>query len=131
MKPRRGILVALDSVGIDPRGHDHAGSVYRESAFLFPGGRHGEILELPRAPIEGALVETDVAGESTGGAIECAITYTSIFTGRRFSPSSMVIQTPGSRRALRSRDLPSSAALTTTSINKKPRRFGFTTTRSG
>ncbi len=78
---RHGILIALDSVGIDPRGHDHADSVYRDSAFLFPRGRSGALLELPDAPIEGALVETDVAG-ADAGAIECAITYTSIFTGR-------------------------------------------------
>jgi hypothetical protein len=82
MKPRRGILVALDSVGIDPRGHDHADSVYRDSAFLFPRGRRGSVLDLPDAPIEGALVETDVVGASDRGAIECAITYTSIFTGK-------------------------------------------------
>jgi hypothetical protein len=79
---RRRILVALDSVGIDPRGHDHPDSVYRDSAFLFPRGSRGELLALPASLLEGALVETDVTGGSNGGAIECAITYTSIFTGR-------------------------------------------------
>jgi hypothetical protein len=78
---RHAILVALDSVGIDPRGHDHADSVYRESSFLFPRGRRGPLIDVD-APLEGALVETDVTSGHTSGAIECAITYCSIFTGR-------------------------------------------------
>ena len=82
MEPRHAILVALDSVGIDPRGHDHPESVYRESRFQFPRGQRSSALALPDAPVEGALVETDVTGEDQRGAIECAITYTSIFTGR-------------------------------------------------
>src|SRR5579871_987973 len=82
MKPRRGILIALDSVGIDPRGHDHPDSVYRDSSFLFPRDRRGELVQLDSPQLEGALVETDVTGGSDRGAIECAITYASIFTGR-------------------------------------------------
>ena len=79
---RRIILIALDSVGIDPLGHDRPDSVYAGSRFLFPAGCCGELLALPDAPITGALVETDVVGANASGAIECAITYTSIFSGR-------------------------------------------------
>lgn len=82
MTQRHTILIALDSVGLDPRGHDHPDSVYRDSRFLFPKGAKGDLLALPNAPVEGALVATDVTGPNTTGAIECAITYTSIFTGR-------------------------------------------------
>lgn len=73
------VLVALDSVGIDPLGHDRPDSVYAESALLFPRGRSGPVVALPG--IEGALVETDVTGGRTSGSIECAITYTTLFTG--------------------------------------------------
>jgi hypothetical protein len=75
------LLVALDSVGIDPLGHDRAASVYAGSTFLFPRGRAGALLDLPDAPVEGALVETDVTGGERRGSIECAITYTTLFTG--------------------------------------------------
>jgi hypothetical protein len=34
------ILVALDSVGIDPLGHDRPESVYAKSRFLFPTRRN-------------------------------------------------------------------------------------------
>lgn len=81
MGSRPGILIALDSVGIDPLGHDRPGSVYAESAFLFPRGERGDLLALSEAPWEGALVETDVTGGIEAGAIECAITYASIFSG--------------------------------------------------
>jgi hypothetical protein len=76
----RIILIALDSVGIDPLGHDREGSVYSQSRFLFPRGQGPG--PLPDAPVPGALVETVVAPEEGPGAIECAITYTSIFSGR-------------------------------------------------
>jgi hypothetical protein len=76
------ILLALDSVGIDPAGHDRPESVYGQSRFLFPAGRKGGLLPLPGAPVPGALVETDVIGTQDRGAIECAITYTSIFCGQ-------------------------------------------------
>jgi hypothetical protein len=78
----RIILIALDSVGIDPLGHDRPESVYSQSRFLFPAGRRGEVLSLPEAPVPGLLVETAVAGDDHRGAIECAITYTSIFSGQ-------------------------------------------------
>jgi hypothetical protein len=78
----RVVLIALDSVGIDPLGHDRPESVYAGSRFLFPAGRRGDLLELPDAPVPGALVETDVVGDRDRGAIECAITYTSIFSGQ-------------------------------------------------
>jgi hypothetical protein len=76
------ILIALDSVGIDPLGHDRSESVYGQSRFLFPRGSSGEVISLPAAPRPGILVETEVTGESEHGAIECAITYTSIFSGQ-------------------------------------------------
>ena len=78
----RVILIALDSVGIDPLGHGRPESVYGQSRFLFPAGRQGGLLPVPDAPVPGALVETDVVGDSPAGAIECAITYTSIFSGQ-------------------------------------------------
>ncbi|HEY8505858.1 MAG TPA: hypothetical protein VIL46_14835 [Gemmataceae bacterium] len=77
----RVILIALDSVGIDPLGHGRPESVYAGSRFLFPAGRGGELIPLPDAPVPGALAETDVAG-GAAGAIECAITYASIFSGQ-------------------------------------------------
>jgi hypothetical protein len=78
----RVLLIALDSVGIDPLGHDRPESVYGQSRFLFPRGLGGPLLPLPDAPVPGALVETDVVGDNERGAIECAITYTSIFSGQ-------------------------------------------------
>src|SRR5437762_593216 len=80
--PRHAILIALDSVGIDPLGHDRPESVYAHSRFLFPRGRGGDPLPISDAPMPGALVETDVIGGHERGAIECAITYASIFSGR-------------------------------------------------
>jgi hypothetical protein len=79
---RNSILIALDSVGIDPLGHDRPESVYGGSRFLFPRGTRGDVLALRDAPIPGILVETDVTGGAEQGAIECAITYTSIFSGQ-------------------------------------------------
>ncbi len=79
---RRTVLIALDSVGIDPLGHNRPESVYAGSRFLFPSGREGDLLSLPDAPVPGALVETSVVGGDPRGAIECAITYTSIFSGQ-------------------------------------------------
>jgi hypothetical protein len=73
------VLIALDSVGIDPLGHERPESIYADSAFLFPRGRADG--PLPDAPVEGALVETDVTGGEDRGSIECAITYTTLFTG--------------------------------------------------
>ncbi len=78
---RNQILIALESVGIDPLGHDRPESVYGGSRLLFPHGARGEVLDLCDAPIRGILVETDVIGGAEQGAIECAITYTSIFSG--------------------------------------------------
>src|SRR5262245_47138615 len=78
---RQFILLALDSVGIDPLGHERPESVYAKSRFLFPR-QAGDVLALPDAPVPGALVETDVIGQHERGAIECAITYTSIFSGQ-------------------------------------------------
>jgi hypothetical protein len=80
--PCNQILIALDSVGIDPLGHDRPESVYGASRFLFPGAAHGDVVALPDAPVPGILVETDVTGGAEQGAIECAITYTSIFSGQ-------------------------------------------------
>jgi len=79
---RRLLLIALDSVGIDPLGHDRPESVYAQSRFLFPQGQSGALLSVTDGPIRGALVETDVVGNHATGAIECAITYTSIFSGK-------------------------------------------------
>src|SRR6266571_2798655 len=83
----RILLIALDSVGIDPLGHDRPESVYAGSRFLFPARREckqqaGEPLPLVNAPLPGALIETVVAHDDAPGAIECAITYTSIFSGQ-------------------------------------------------
>ncbi|HJZ53817.1 MAG TPA: hypothetical protein VKE74_02605 [Gemmataceae bacterium] len=78
----RVILIALDSVGIDPLGHDRPDSVYAQSRFLFPRCTGPDPLPLPDAPTPGALVETVVAQRDQPGAIECAITYTSIFSGQ-------------------------------------------------
>src|SRR5262245_3173359 len=69
--PRRIILLALDSVGIDPLGHQRPESVYARSRFLFPTDRSGDVLPILRAPVRGALVETDVVGGHERGAIEC------------------------------------------------------------
>jgi hypothetical protein len=77
----RIILIALDSLGIDPFGHNRPDSVYSGSRFLFPGGQSSCPLRIESTPIHGALVETTVAPDCSG-AIECAITYTSIFSGR-------------------------------------------------
>jgi hypothetical protein len=76
------ILIALDSVGIDPLGHNRPDSVYGQSRFLFPRRQGSNPLLLPDSPIPGALVETLVAPIDDPGAIECAITYTSIFSGQ-------------------------------------------------
>src|SRR5437763_1175563 len=78
----RVLLIALDSVGIDPQGHNRAESVYAQSRFLFPAGREGSLIPVTDSLVPGALVETDVVGAHPRGAIECAITYTSIFSGQ-------------------------------------------------
>jgi hypothetical protein len=78
----RVLLIALDSVGIDPMGHNRPDSIYAQSRFLFPRQTGPGPLPLPDAPAPGALVETVVADPDQPGAIECAITYTSIFSGR-------------------------------------------------
>lgn len=78
----RVILIALDSVGIDPLGHGRPESVYAGSRFLFPKAGKGDLLTLSDSPIPGALVETQGIGDNPTGAIECAITYTSIFSGQ-------------------------------------------------
>ncbi len=80
------ILVALDSVGIDPLGHNRPESVYADSVFLFPPDRTGPALEIVRESPDdtlrrGILVEADVTGGREHGGMECALTYTSIFTG--------------------------------------------------
>ncbi len=82
----RGVLIALDSVGVDPLGHDRPGSVYRDSQFLFPSGRPDTVVPVVRqrpdgSECRGLLVQTDVTGGRERGSIECALTYTSIFTG--------------------------------------------------
>lgn len=87
MSKRHCVLVALDSIGIDPLGVDRQGSVYRDSRFLFPRVSVPVEPDLPVQPVQhrsrrGVLVQTDVTGGLETGAIECAITYTSIFTGR-------------------------------------------------
>lgn len=78
---RHGILIAVDSVGIDPLGHDRPESVYAESEFLFPHGRSGATIDIESGPVAGVLVETDVTAGEARGSIECALTYTSHFTG--------------------------------------------------
>lgn len=82
MIPSRAILLAIDSIGIDPLGHDRQGSVYSDSEFLFPRGASGYPLLIPDAPIPGALVETDVTAGLERGGMECALTYASIFSGQ-------------------------------------------------
>jgi hypothetical protein len=79
---RHIILLALDSVGIDPLGHRRPESVYAASRFLFPREGGDDVLPVTAAPVLGALVATDVIGAQERGAIECAITYTSIFSGQ-------------------------------------------------
>src|SRR5262245_45379725 len=74
------ILIALDSVGIDPLGPDRPDSAYSQSRFLFPRRKKSDPQSLPEAPAPGALVETIVAEPDQPGAIECAITYTSDFS---------------------------------------------------
>jgi hypothetical protein len=86
MSQSRVILIALDSVGIDPLGHNREESVYSGSEFLFPRGAAGDVLPVVRRCPDGTcrhgvLVETDVTGGAERGAIECAISYASIFTG--------------------------------------------------
>lgn len=86
MAEQRTLLIALDSVGIDPLGHNRSESIYTDSEFLFPPGTSGDALPVSRQCADGArrdgvLVETDVTGGEERGSIECAITYTSIFTG--------------------------------------------------
>jgi hypothetical protein len=78
----RVLLIALDSVGIDPLGPGRPESIYAHSRFLFPRATGPGPLPLPDAPVPGALVETVVADPDEPGAIECAITYTSIFSGQ-------------------------------------------------
>lgn len=78
----RVLLIALDSVGIDPLGHNRPDSVYAASRFLFPMGQGPGPVPLVRSPVPGALIETVVAEDDRAGAIECAITYTSIFSGQ-------------------------------------------------
>jgi hypothetical protein len=78
----RVLLIALDSVGIDPLGHERPESVYARSRFLFSSGSGPGPIPLLSAPIPGALIETVVARGDSPGAIECAITYTSIFSGQ-------------------------------------------------
>jgi hypothetical protein len=78
----RVILIALDSVGIEPHGHSRPDSVYAQSRFLFPRGHGGQPLELTASPIPGILVEAAVVHGADTGAFECAITYTSIFSGQ-------------------------------------------------
>jgi hypothetical protein len=79
------ILIALDSVGVDPLGHNRPDSVYSDSRFLFPKGATGAVLPLKDSLRPGLLVETDVTDGAEQGAIECAITYTSIFSGHSAS----------------------------------------------
>lgn len=76
------LLIAVDSVGIDPLGHDRPDSIYSESRYLFPTGKTGGVLPVACGDWTGNLVETEVAAPDSPGAIECAITYTSIFSGR-------------------------------------------------
>jgi hypothetical protein len=85
-RPHSVLLIALDSVGIDPLGHDRPDSIFSDSEFLFPRGQSGSKLHVSRCSPSGkthhgVLVETDVTGGRESGAIECAITYTSLFSG--------------------------------------------------
>jgi hypothetical protein len=98
--PHNGIMIALDSVGIDPLGHDRPESVYSASECLFPRGARGELLSLPHSPVEGALVETDVTEGQNTGAIECAITYTAHFTGQSAVARHGLLQGLGLRERL-------------------------------
>jgi Metalloenzyme superfamily len=76
------ILIAVDSVGIDPKGHNRPDSVYAQSRFLFPREAPSPVMCLKACGHRGILVETDVTRGSSTGAIECALTYTSIFSGQ-------------------------------------------------
>src|SRR6187431_721022 len=76
------LLIAVDSVGIDPLGHSRPDSIYSGSRFLFPVDRKGPVIPIDFGEWHGVLVETEVAEPDSPGAIECAITYTSIFSGR-------------------------------------------------
>ncbi len=76
------LLIAVDSVGIDPFGHSRPDSIYSGSRFLFPSERSGCVLPVTCGDWNGYLIETEVAPPDSPGAIECAITYTSIFSGR-------------------------------------------------
>lgn len=78
---RKGLLIALDSIGIDPLGVNRSESVYSRSQFLFPRNQTGPVQLLDGPPCAGLLVETDVTNGLEIGGIECALTYTSIFTG--------------------------------------------------
>src|SRR5436190_20383723 len=69
----RVLLIALDSVGIDPLGHDRPESVYSHSRFLFSRKAAGDPVPLPDAPVPAVLIETNVAGPDDRGAIECAV----------------------------------------------------------
>src|SRR5260370_15763519 len=80
----RVILIALDSVGIDPLGHNRPDSVYAQSRFLFPRRLGHDPCSLPDSPIPGALAETVVAGTDGRGAIEGGITYNSIFSRQSY-----------------------------------------------
>ncbi len=79
---RKSLLIALDSVGIDPLGVSRPESVYFASQFLFPKDTEGPVQTLPAAPIPGLLTYTDVTDGQEVGGIECALTYTSIFSGK-------------------------------------------------
>jgi Metalloenzyme superfamily len=94
------ILVALDSIGIDPLGHNRPESVYAYSRFLFPRECSGDPLPITDGPVPGALVETDVIGGHERGAIECAITYTSIFSGKSAVQSHGLMRGLGLNEAL-------------------------------
>src|SRR2546422_6487024 len=95
MRAERGILIAVDGVGIDPFGHDRPDSVYSDSRFLFPRGKRGEVLELSNAPLNGALVETDVTAGRERGGIEGALTHTNIFTGQKGGRPHRPVESPG------------------------------------
>ena len=65
----RVILIALDSVGIDPLGHGRPESVYGQSRFLFPRPVGRRSASIARCPMSGRLVETVVAEPDQPGAI--------------------------------------------------------------
>src|SRR5207245_10827796 len=71
-----------DCDGTAPCGPDRHECVYSDRRLLLPRGKRGEVLELSNAPLNGALVETDVTAGRERGGIECPLTYTSIFTGQ-------------------------------------------------